>query len=299
MKCAENLTELYIDVDDFLKIFLPEFKKRLISDGQIRRNRATQMSESEIMTLLIYFQRSKYKDFKAFYLCHVCHRLRKEFPKLLSYERFINLIPRVFIPMTAYLESRQAEFNGLGFIDSTKIIVCHGKRTGSYKVFKQFAEVGMSSMGWFYGFKLHLICNSQGELVACKFTPGNQSDLEPVSKMTEKLKGKLYGDKGYISKKLFEELLEKGLILITGIKKNMKNRLIPLFDKLMLRKRALIESVNNQIKKFFEVEHTRHRSPINGFINMVAALVAYTHHPKKPSLKLTDEELALLMNKAS
>ena len=112
MKCAENLTELYADIDDFLKIFLPEFKKRLISDGRIKRNRATQMSESEIMTLLIYFQRSKYKDFKAFYLCKVYHEWRKEFPKLLSYERFIKLIPRVFIPMTAYLKSRQANSAG-------------------------------------------------------------------------------------------------------------------------------------------------------------------------------------------
>lgn len=294
MQCAENLTELYVDVDDFLKIFLPGLKKNLTCDGKTKRNRATQMSESEIMTLLIYFQRSKYKDFKAFYLCKVCHQLRKEFPKLVSYERFVSLIPRVFAPMMAYLQSRQAEFDGLGFIDSTKIAVCHGKRTGSHEVFKDFAKMGKSSMGWFYGFKLHLICNHRGELVACKFTSGNKSDLEPVSKMTEKLTGKLYGDKGYISKELFEELLEKGLILITGIKKNMKNRLMPLFDKLMLRKRALIESINNLIKNFFEIEHTRHRSPINGFIHMLSALIAYTHRSKKPSLKLTNEELALL-----
>ena len=295
MKCAENLLELYVDVDDFLKIFLPEFKKRLISDGRIKRNRATQMSESEIMTLLIQFHRSKYKDFKAFYLCQVWHHLRKEFPKLLSYERFVKLIPRVFVPMMAYLQSRQADFDGLGFIDSTKIIACHPKRTGSHKVFKKFAAVGMSSMGWFYGFKLHLICNHRGELVACKITAGNESDLNPVPGMTEDLAGKLFGDKGYISKKLFEELFDRGLQLITSLKKNMKAKLLPLFDTIMLKKRALIESVNNQIKNFFEVEHTRHRSATNGFINMLSALVAYTHHKNKPSLNLTDEELNLLL----
>ena len=143
MKCAENLTELYADVDDFLKIFLPEFKKRLISDGRIKRNRATQMSESEIMTLLIYFQRSKYKDFKAFYLCKVYHELRKEFPKLLSYERFIKLIPRVFIPMTAYLKSRQADFSmGLVLSIRQRLLYATERERVAIKYSKSLLKLG-------------------------------------------------------------------------------------------------------------------------------------------------------------
>ena len=94
----------------------------------------------------------------------------------------------------------------------------------------------------------------------------------------------MFGDKGYISQTLFEQLLEKGLQLITGIKKNMKNKLLTLFDKIMLRKRTMIESVNNQLKNVFQLKHTRHRSPVNGLINMIAAIVAYTHHTNKALL---------------
>jgi hypothetical protein len=126
--------------------------------------------------------------------------------------------------------------------------------------------------------------------VECRITPGNVNDLATMPQMTRGLLGKLFGDKGYISQKLFDELFQRGLHLVTGIKKNMKNKFMPLFDKIMLRKRSLIESINNQLKNVFQIEHTRHRSPINGFINILSALTAYTHHQNKPSLNLTKEQ---------
>ncbi len=151
-------------------------------------------------------------------------------------------------------------------------------------------------MGWFYGFKLHLICNHRGELVSCQITPGNVDDRTPIPEMAKDLFGKLFGDKGYISKTLFEALFSKVLQLVTGIKNNMKNKLMPLFDKLILRKRSMIESINNQLKNVFQIEHTRHRSPVNGFINIITGLIAFTHHDKKPQLDIDVSSIAQLIN---
>jgi Transposase DDE domain len=291
-----NLLELYCHVDGFAKIFLPEWNKHLLDENKKKRNRLSRLSPSEIITILIHFHQSQYRNFKSFYLLHVCQHLRSEFPDLLSYNRFIALVPTVFAPLCAYLQSQKAHFYGIGFVDSTPIIVCHSKRIYGHKVFKGIAEIGKSTKGWFYGFKLHLICNHRGELVSCQITPGNVDDRSPIPEMAKDLFGKLFGDKGYISKKLFDALFLNGLQLVTGIKNNMKNKLMPLFDKLILRKRSMIESINNQLKNVFQIEHTRHRSPINGFINIIAGLIAFTHHDKKPQLDIDVCNIAQLIS---
>ena len=156
------------------------------------------------------------------------------------------------------------------------------------------ATRGKSSMGWFYGFKLHLIVNDQGELLAVQLTPGNIDDRKPVPQMTKKLWGKLVGDRGYLSQALFEQLFARGLQLITPIRKNMKNRLVVLEDKLLTRKRFVIETIVDQLKNISRIEHTRHRSSTNFIVNLIAGLIAYTWQPKKPSLHLSDKDLALL-----
>jgi hypothetical protein len=294
-----NLIELFCDVDDFLRIFLKAWNKQLIANGEKARLRQNRLSMSEIVTILIFFHSSHFRDFKHYYLLSVCGELRTYFPGVLSYNRFVALIPMVIVPLCAYLQSRRRTTKGISFIDSTSIIVCHNKRIYGHKVFKNFAKLGKTTKGWFYGFKLHLVCNHAGELIDCKFTAGNVDDRVPVPDLAKDIVGKLFGDKGYISQTLFEKLLERGLKLITGLKKNMKNKLMELFDKLMLRKRALIESINNQLKNVFHLEHTRHRSPVNGFINMVAAVVAYTHHSNKPSIELSKREIAMLQKLAA
>lgn len=291
-----NLLELYCHVDEFVKSFLPEWNKLLLDKNKKKRNRLSRLSPSEIITILIQFHRSQYRNFKSFYIFHVCQHLKSEFPDLLSYNRFVSLVPTVFAPLCAYLQSQKASFDGIGFVDSTPIIVCNPKRIYGHKVFKGLAEIGKTTKGWFYGFKLHLICNHCGELVSCQITPGNVDDRFPIPEMTKNLFGKLFGDKGYISKKLFEELFSRGLQLITGIKGNMKNKLMPMFDKLILRKRSMIESINNQLKNVFQIEHTRHRSPVNGFINIIAGVIAFTHHDKKPKLDIHTSSAALLIN---
>ena len=149
-------------------------------------------------------------------------------------------------------------------------------------------------MGWFYGFKLHLVINEKGELLAFRVSPGNLDDRKPAPVLPKELFGKLFGDKGYISQALFEELFERDLQLITGIRSNMKNRLMLLSDKVMLRKRSIIETINDQLKNISQIEHSRHRSVANFFINLISGLLAYCFQPKKPSLHLHSSDLALI-----
>ena len=150
-------------------------------------------------------------------------------------------------------------------------------------------------MGWFYGFKLHLIVNPLGDIVSLKLTPGNVDDRKPVPELAKDLTDKLYGDKGYISKALYDELFETGVELITTVKKNMKARLISAFDKAMLAKRFIIETINDQLKNISQIEHSRHRS-LHGFmLNLMGGLIAYCHKPQKPSLNITDAEYNMMV----
>jgi len=283
----ESLLELFVSVDDFCQRFMPFWKRKLMQDGSKKRNRSGQLRISEIMTIIIYFHQSHYRNFKAYYIEHVCQHLRSEFPKLVSYERFVILMPSVMGPLSAYLKSLYGRCHGISFIDSTALWVCDNHRIHNHKVFAGLAQRGKGSMGWFYGFKLHLVINECGDLLACQITPGNVDDRQPVPALCSRLFGKLIADRGYISQPLFEQLLDTlGVQLITKLRKNMKNRLLPLINKLLLRKRAIIESVIDQLKNISQIEHTRHRSPINCFINIIAGLIAYCHQPKKPALNL-------------
>jgi hypothetical protein len=283
----ESLLELFVSVDDFCQVFLPFWERKLLQDGSKKRRRAGELSISEVMTIIIHFHQSHYRDFKTYYTNHVCQHLQREFPKLVSYERFVILMPSVLGPLSAYLKSLYGHCHGIAFIDSTALAVCDNHRIHNHKVFAQLAQRGKGSMGWFYGFKLHLVINDRGELLACQITPGNVDDRVPVPALSRRLFGKLIADRGYISQALFEQLLDTfGVQLITKLRKNMKNRLLPLMDKLLLRKRAIIESVVDQLKNISQIEHTRHRSPINCFINILAGLIAYCHQPKKPALNL-------------
>ncbi len=283
----ESLLELFVSVDDFCQVFLPFWERKLLQDGSKKRRRAGQLSVSEIMIIIIHFHQSHYRDFKTYYTEHVCQHLRSEFPHLVSYERFVILMPSVLGPLSAYLKSLYGRCQGISFIDSTALRVCDNHRIHNHKVLAEFAQRGKGSMGWFYGFKLHLVVNDCGELLACQITPGNIDDREPVPTLCRHLFGKLIADRGYISQSLFEYLLDTfGVQLITKLRKNMKYRLLTWMDKLLLRKRAIIESVVDQLKNISQIEHTRHRSPLNCFINIIAGLIAYCHQPKKPSLHL-------------
>ena len=282
-----DIVTAFCDIDDFCQR-LQAVRPPLIParDSERNNSRSASLSLSEIMTILVFFHASHDRTFKHFYLGSVLPGKRAEFPGLPSYTRFVELIPLTLLPLCAYLQTRKGQPTGLQFIDSLPVRVCHNRRIPSHKVFAGLAQRGKGSMGWFYGFKLHLVIDDQGELLGVCLTPGNVDDRRPVKKLVRQLWGKLFGDRGYISQELFEQLWAQGLQLITKLKRNMKNRLMPVMDKLLLRKRALIECVNDQLKNISQVEHTRHRSPINGIVNIMAAVVAYTFQPKKPALDL-------------
>jgi IS5 family transposase len=295
-----DIVPIFCDIDDFCQHLLTAQYPQLTAGSNQKKQRPRSLTLSEVMTILVFFQASHYRTFKHFYLAHMLGQRRGDFPTLPSYTRFVELIPMTLLPLCAYLQTRKGQLTGIPFIDSLPIRVCHNRRIHSHKVFAGLARRGKGSMGWFYGFKLHLVINEQGELLGLTITPGNVDDRRPVRKLVRQLWGKLFGDRGYLSQELFEQLWSQGLQLITKLKRNMKNKLMPLWDKLLLRKRALIECVNDQLKNISQVEHTRHRSATNGIVNMLAAVVAYTFQPKKPALDLfttsqhTDERQILI-----
>jgi len=277
-------TRVFCSVDDFCEEFEPWLKARMLTDGSRKRVRSSSLSLSEIMTILICFHSSGFREFKKFYF-HIYSYYQHLFPKLVSYTRFVQLQPRAVVALLGYINYSKSQPTGIAFIDSTKISVCGNKRISRNKVFKNSAKIGKSTMGWFFGFKLHLIINEYGEILSCHLTKGNVDDRKPVPKMIKNLFGYLFGDKGYISEKLTETLKSFGLKLVTQVKKNMKKKLRTQYEQIMLRKRSLIETVNNQLKNISQIEHTRHRSVPNFLTNIFAGIIAYMFQEKKPSIK--------------
>jgi transposase len=289
-----DIVTIFCEIDDFCGKFEPVFRQKLLADKVKQRQRAMKLSLSEVLTIIVYFHSSGYRNFKTFYLEYVQKTMTAEFPDLVSYNRFVELMKEAVVPLAVYLETRKALCSGISFVDSTSLAVCHNRRIHSHRVFTGLAKRGKTSVGWFYGFKLHIVINHLGELLAIRLTPGNVDDRKPLPSMIKKLWGALYGDKGYLSKHLTEVFEQRNLQLFTKVKKNMKEKLLPLFDKLMLRKRAVVESVFDQLKNISNIEHSRHRSITNFVVNVLAGLTAYTFREKKPSLNIQIKELALL-----
>ena len=249
------------------------------------------------MTICVCFHLSGYRTFKGYYTKLIQKDYRKFFPKLVSYNRFVELMPYAAIPLTLFIQytSSKSPCTGISFVDSTTLDVCDNHRIPQHKVFGGLAQRGKSSTGWFYGFKLHLVINDCGEILSFCLTPGNTDDRskDVMEHLTKDIFGKLFADKGYVSKKLSEELFEKGIELITKQKKNAKNPgIMRLSDRLLLRKRAVIESVNDFLKNICQIEHSRHRSSCNFVVNLVAGLAAYSFLPKKPSIRVEKTAVA-------
>lgn len=287
----DKIIEIFCSVDDFCKEIDKVMEGHLLQTDNRKklRNRKFTMSDSEVITILIIFHLMRYRDLKHFYINHVQRHMKSEFPVTVSYNRFVELHRKVFLPMCVYLKTcRLGSCTGISFIDSTPIRVCHIKRERQHKVFRGVAIKGQCSIGWFFGFKLHIVISDKGEIIDFLFTPGNTDDRQPLrdKNFHKKLFGKLFGDKGYISQSLFEEMFIDGIHLITKQRKNMKNSLMHIHDKVILRKRAIIETVNDELKNTCQIEHTRHRSIDNFLANMISGIIAYSFLPKKPSLNI-------------
>jgi len=280
------LTTIFFHIDEFCKKYEKILKKTLIEMNKKHPGgRPSKMSLSEVLTIAIFWHHSKYRTFKNYYENMICKELRSSFGSLVSYNRFVEILQESLLPMTLFSLSQKPIHNSeIFFVDSFKLNVCHNARISSNKVFKGLAQRGKTSTGWFYGFKVHLVINHFGEAIAFCITPGNVSDcsINVIRKITKNICGLLFGDRGYISSKLFRELFARGIKLITKIRKNMKNVFVPLKEKLLLRKRGVIVSVNGLLKNSLQIEHTRHRSVTNFFVNIVSAFVVYNFRDRKP-----------------
>lgn len=237
------------------------------------------------------------RTFKHFYLFYVREHQKDEFPDTVPYNGFTELMQSNMLPLALYLKTCcLGECTGITFADSTPLRVCKNKRIRANRVFRDIANVGRSTMGWFYGFKLHIIVNDKGELLDFVISQANEDDRSPLKEgnFLKKIFGSLYGDKGYISKELAAMLFDQGLHLVTGIRNNMKNVLMDTRDKILLRKRSVIETINDQLKNICQAEHSRHRSFINFLTNLLAGLIAYSFQEKKPGIKFEKENTSQL-----
>ena len=295
VQAVMHITKLFCLVDNFVNTLNIKDIPMLVADsGKQKRNRQPKLSLSEMVTIMILFHESGYRTFKWYYLNYVCVHMRGEFPHLISYSRFIAHMQKTTKVLILLMQKMMGENTGISFVDSTSIAVCHNKRITRNKTFANLATRGKTSMGWFFGFKLHLIVNDKGEIQALNLTKGNVDDRIPVLKMAKNIRGKLFGDKGYLSSQLFKELWENGLRLVTTIRKNMKPKLVPMIDRILLRKRFIIETINDQLKNIYQIEHSRHRSPINFIANLFSGLICYQLVEKKPSLKADSPHLIAL-----
>ena len=274
-----KVTEIYCMADDFCKEFTLQQKKYMIEDkGHKHRNKPNRMNDAEVMVILILFHSGGFRCFKHYYKEYVCKHLRGLFPRCVSYNRFVELEKEILLPLTIFIKKvLLGSCTGISFVDSTPLRVCRNQRILIHKTFEGLAERGRCSMGWFFGFKLHLIINDKGRFL-------------------ENIKGKLCADKGYIGQTLFENLFLNGIQTITKVKNNMKNSLMSIADKILLRKRALIETVNDELKNIAQIEHSRHRSFNNFIANALSAIAAYCFFEKKPAIDVkfvNDGQLAM------
>ena len=280
-----KITEIFCLVDEFCKEYHQIIEKGLIGNYPKRPPR---MSTSEVITIMIVFQLSGFRTFKHFYKYYLQKHMINDFPNTVSYNRFTELMQQSLMPMVLFLKTCcLGDCTGISFIDSTPIRVCKNKRNSRNKVFKGIATTGKSTIGWFHGFKLHIVINDRGEILNFVITQANVDDRTPLKKKSflEKIYGKLFADKGYIGKDLMQMLFVDGVHLITNIKNNMKNSLMTMSDKILLRKRSVIETVNDELKNICQIEHSRHRSFGNFLSNLIAGLIAYSFLPKKPTIR--------------
>ena len=285
MLIYSKVTDIFCLVDEFCKEYSEIVAKSLIGN---KAKRPSIMSQSEVITLAIIFQLSGFRTLKHFYIFYVKTHMKDDFPNTVSYNRFTELMQQNLMAMTLFLKTCcLGDCSGISFIDSTPVRVCKNKRIHNHKVFKGIATTGKSTMGWFHGFKLHIIINDKGEILNFTITQANVDDRQPLKqeRFLDKIYGKLFADKGYIGKNLMQLLFVDGIQLITSVRNNMKNSLMTISDKILLRKRYVIETVIDELKNICQIEHSRHRSFGNFLVNIITGLIAYSFLPKKPSIK--------------
>jgi Transposase DDE domain len=283
-----DLIYIFCEIDDFCKDFEKYFGTRALSAGDKIRKRDMRMTLAEVMTISIYYHEYGFTTFKDYYEKQVIAHMFHDF-KLVSYNRFIELRKMAILPLLAFLVTRKmANCTGISYVDSFPIKACHIKRESGHKTMHGIAQKGKTSVGWFYGLKLHTIINHRGEIVSFAITSGNVADNNEsiLYGLTKDLFGKLFGDKGYHVRPEVREKIEKNNISIfTKNKKNMAIKPMLPIDQQLLKKRGIIESVGDILKNHLQLEQTRHRSWWGSLTHLFSSLIAYQMREKKPSIE--------------
>ena len=285
-----KLTFIFSEIYDFCK----EIERYMVTESKIKdRGRKSMMHVSEVLTILTLFHTSGFKNFKVFYMQEVMVNLRSAFPRLPSYNRFIELKQKYVAYMTLLFSAkttvaRANYFDQEQFADTFLIPVCDNKRIYSHKVFKGLAARGKGTMGWKYGWKLHVIISKTGEIISAFLTPANIADnnAEILFKLTRDIQGKIFADRGYlVNQEVFKTLLKNNVTLVTNVRTNMKKKPNHTeHEKKMLKKRGVVESVGNVLKNSLGLVHSRHRSLSGFIIHIFSCLMAYYFKPEKPSI---------------
>jgi len=274
-----SLTRLFVFIDDFVKAFnsytetdpenkllVPFFKQEVQNNCRLHL--------SEILTIIVYFHSSGFKTFKHYYKFLERYHM-KEFPHLISYNRFVEIKHNYTLELFILSQTISAQCDGLSYIDSTHLPVCHIKREYTHKIFEGVAAKSKSTMGWYFGFKLHVISNQYGHPISYELTRSTVDDRQVPDSLFDKIFGELYGDKGYLGKPFMDRMSEKSIKIITALKKNMKPKMMTQKQSNSLSKRSIIESIFNCLKNHLNMQHTRHKNPKNYLVNLIGAITAY------------------------
>lgn len=278
-----DLTTLFCTIDDFFLKFEPVYYQFLKQQKTCSRVRCASLNISEIVFIVIWYKCSHFTNFKAFFTSLNNHH-RSLFQGIPCYERMIYLIKRHHLALHAlhFYLMKGCEQPYL-WIDSTSLPVCKNQRIQRHKALIQIATRGKSSMGWFFGCKLHVIMNASGHLVSTALSNGHTADIKMVEQLVSGFKAKLYADRGYISSKLKSQLRQQHIDLITYHRKNMQALQLDQDDEYHLKQRNKIETLFSLLKGSYHLVTSKARSLTGYLAGIYASLCAYQIcHTNKP-----------------
>ena len=280
----KSLEGMFLAIDNFVNTLFAQ-KSLLLRHYYGISGPRSAMSLADTLKLVLAYHSEvhQFKHFKAFHQ-YVSQHQREQFPNLLSYSRTNCLRCKVYQLLEALFGFNLGKPTADNLIDSTRIPTTKRHRGKRKRKMLTKANFGYTWSGYYFGFKLHLIINSFGEIIRTEITPAKISDVSQVKKMCQGMTGNLYGDRGYVGKDLREEVEnEFGVHLKAKPRKNMSGDYLSKRDKKFLRKcRNIIETVIGMLKRSHDLEHSRHRSNNGFYSNLWGALVAYSFRLDKP-----------------
>lgn len=274
------LIAIFCFVDDFHEHILTLLRPALIRPHQQhpplkRRN----LSTTELVSLALFFQFTGHRSWRDFYKYIKTH-YRQDFPDLPSYRNFVAamnaLSPYAVILLQAFcaLFRQTTPATAAKFADSTNLPVCSIKREFSHQVMKLFATKSKTTMGWFYGLRLHVLCNELMQILECRITTATVGERAALESMWNYIFGLIVADAGYLGQEFQTRARSLGKQLLTGARANMK-KLLTKKQHELLQLRQVIETIFSVLKTRLGLGSTLPRSPLGHFARYVWCLAAY------------------------